>query len=119
MSIKILSKVNQYVKNGSSVFVYDLAVETPEELAKFKSSQGDYYRESESKKPLYFSQRVLEPGAELTLTKSGRYQVLTDLEYIESAREQASINAYGKLDAIRQYTGLTKRQLQERLLASF
>ncbi len=116
--LTISRKVNQYLKNGNAIFVYEIEG-SKEELAAYKKSQGEYYRESDAKKPMYFSQRPIEPGAELTATKSGRYQVLQDLEGTVAAREQAATQAFGKLEAIRQFTGMSKAQMQERLLANF
>lgn len=125
MALSIARKTNQYLKAGTPIFVYELkSTETEpkkiaEDLAAYKKSQGDFYRESEAKQPVYFSQRPLENGAELTLTKSGRYQVLQDLEGTVAAREQAATVAFGKLEAIRQFTGLSKAAMQERLLSNF
>jgi hypothetical protein len=116
--LTIASKSGQYTKNGQPIFVYTLAGESTD-LKDYKTSQGDYYRESEDKKPLYFSQRICSIGANLEKTRSGRYTVLADLEQKAAELESASNSNYGKLLAIQQFTGLTKAQLTERLLASF
>lgn len=118
MALTIARKVNQYIKNNNPIFVYELSGEKAD-LEAYKKAQGEYYRESDAKKPMYFSQRPIENGSELSLTKSGRYQVLQDLEGTVAAREQAATQAFGKLEAIRQFTGMSKAQMQERLLANF
>lgn len=117
-NLKIKSKVNQYMKNGSPVFVYTVDGNA-ETLREFKESQGSYYRETEAKEPMYFSRRIIADGSELVLTASGRFQVLQDLEAITAAQESATTTAFGKIQAIQQYSGLTKAQLAERLISSF
>lgn len=116
--LTISRKINQYLKNGNPVFVYEIDG-TKEELAAYKTSQGDYYRESEAKKAMYFSQRPLEAGAELSATRSGRYQVLQDLEMTAAQKESETIIQEAKLEAIRRITGMSKAQMTERLLARF
>lgn len=116
--LTISRKINQYLKGGNPVFVYELEG-SKDELAAYKASQGEYYRESEAKKPIYFSQRPIEPGAELSLTKSGRYQVLRDLEGVAEHKEAEAVTQEAKLEAIRRFTGLSKAQMAERLLAKF
>jgi hypothetical protein len=116
--MKIAAKVNQYAKNGSIIFVYTVQG-TDAELETYKTSQGNYFRTNDAGAPLYFSQRICNEGAELQLTKSGRYTVLQDLERTVVERESATNTSYGKLEAIRLFTGLTKAQLSERLLQSF
>ena len=116
--MKILKKVNQYMKSGSIIFVYTLEGDA-KELAAYKASQGEYYRESDTDEPLYFSQRICTVGAELTETKSGRFQVLQDLEGVATKRAEYADMSFGKLTAIQQFAGLTKAQMTERLLATF
>lgn len=116
--MKIKAKINQYTKNGAIIFVYTL-IGTIEELEAYKASQGVNYRENELNEPLYFSQRICEVNADLTLTRSGRYMVLQDLEQKATQLDTATTSALGKLNAIAQYCGLSKLQLQEKLIASF
>jgi len=116
--LSIETKVNQYVKNGSSIFVYSL-IGDKKDLEAYKVSQGVNYREDETtKKPLYFSQRVCNAGDVLNATKGGRYQVYQDLESKDAQLQTAIIGNLGKLEAVRQLSGLSKAQFTERLLAS-
>ena len=125
MALIIAQKVNQYIKAGTPIFVYEIksseteVAKAKEELDAYKKSQGDYYRESEAKKPIYFSQRPVESGSELSLTKGGRYQVLRDLEGVAEHKEAEAVTQEAKLEAIRRFTGLSKAQMAERLLAKF
>lgn len=113
----IKAKNNQYVKNGNPVFVYTLTG-TKEELKAFKDSQGDNYRENEGKEPLYFTQRVCQPGQELSKTQSGRYQVLQDLEAKVLAIDTAAEKTIGKLKGMVEYFGISKAQLQQQMIAA-
>lgn len=113
--MKISSKVNQYVKNGNSIFVYELDCNDVE-LTEYKTAQSSYYKESDNKKPLYFSQRICNNGDMLMLTSSGRYQVLQDLEAKAISIDSAKNQNLGKFLALAEFTGLSKAQLAERLL---
>ena len=120
--IVIKAKINQYVKNGNIQFVYTIESTAPKaedkakELAEYKSSRGEYYRENEAKEPLYFSQRICNVGDQLTKTTKGAFQVLSDLESTAAQIETQTNAALAKFNALAQFTGLTKAQLAERLL---
>lgn len=119
MAITIGKKHNQYRKGSSMVFVYQVAG-AKKELEGYKTKQGVNYRE-ENGVPLFFSaNRVGNVGDEIhwNATKS-QFQLHTDLESEIATVQTATANALGKINAIQQFTGMSKAQLQERLLASF
>jgi len=121
MAITISKKHNQYRKNSSIIFVYQITG-TDKELAEFKANQGSNYREDESTgTPLFFSaNRPGSTGDELHWNKNkSQYQLHTDLESEIATLQTATANALGKINAIQQFTGMSKAQMQERLLASF
>lgn len=67
---------NYYRSNsGNPVFVYEVTC-TEEEKAKFQEAQGNYYRENEAGKPLFFSTRILSDNKNATInmliTTNGR-----------------------------------------------
>lgn len=120
----IKAKVNEYVKAGAPVFVYSITSNQTDpkkaeaELADYKKSCGDYYRESDAKEPLMFSQRPMTAGAKLTKTTKGRYQVLSeDLEETATAAA-AAIETFknqflGKLQAL----GIKPAEMRAAMLA--
>lgn len=57
-------------KNGNPTFVYSVDG-TKDELADFKKSQGDYYREDEDKNPLWFTTRYIGEEGKLMITSNG------------------------------------------------
>src|SRR5690606_1731411 len=99
------------------IFVYILTG-SKDDLKAFKDAQGENYRENEQKEPLYFSQRVCQPGQELRKTNNGRFQVLQDLEQRATSIEVAAEKTIGKLTGMAQYFGLTKAQLQQQMFAA-
>lgn len=116
-NLTIKAKVNQYRKNGSNIFVYALAG-SKESIKEYKESQGTYYRENEAGEPLYFSQRIVNVGDSLTQTSSGRFQVLSDLEAESIEIDAHSKKFLGKLNAIQQFTGMSRTQLQQKIMDS-
>lgn len=116
--MKITAKHNEYrsSKTGAPVFVYTVQG-TPEELAAYKTAQGDNYRENEDGKPLFFSTRPIEAGSTLQVNSKGGYFVATNLEaqVIEAdlAIEMAKNAFLGKLAAV----GITPAQYKARMLA--
>lgn len=114
-NLSIAKKTNQYTKNGGVQFVYTLNG-TEEQIAEYKTSQGEFYRESEDKKPLYFSKRICNEGDELTKTHNGRFQVLQDLESVAIAIDNQTNKQLGNFNAMMQFAGLTKAQMQEKLM---
>jgi hypothetical protein len=77
-------------KNGNPTFVYSVDG-TKEQLADFKKSQGDYYREDEDKTPLWFTTRYIGEEGTLMITSNGN--VVPDMSEFD---KQASLVAqYG------------------------
>lgn len=114
--ITIIAKSNEYMKNGSPVFVYTLSCNEAEKEA-YKANQGDFYREDDKGNPLFFSNRVLQAGAEVRwVEKSQRYSVITDLEALAARNEAIKAEKLASLEALAEFTGLTKAQLAERML---
>lgn len=114
--ITITTKSNEYMKNGSPVFVYTLGCNEAEK-ADYKAKQGDFYREDEKGNPLFFSSRVLQIGAEVRWAeKTQRYSAITDLEAIAARTEAIKAEKLASLEALAEFTGLTKAQLAERML---
>ncbi len=58
-------------KGVFTMFVYAVTGTTAE-LAKFKEAQGEHYRESEEKEPLYFSNKYVGEEAKLIITSKGK-----------------------------------------------
>lgn len=63
---------------------------TSEELTKYKSIQGDFYRETETKEPLFFSKRLIGIKAEMNLNQDGTkfYPDTTELDMYANLEEQ-------------------------------
>lgn len=116
-NLTIKAKVNQYRKNGANIFVYALSG-SKESIEEYKESQGSYYREDENGNVLYFSQRIVNVGDSLTQTSSGRFQVLSDLEAESIEIDAHSKKFLGKLSAIQQFTGMSRAQLQQKIMDS-
>jgi len=121
MALTIGKKHNQYrsSKTGTIVFVYTVDG-TKEDIANYKKVQGTNYRE-ENGTPLFFSAgRTGNVGDEIHFNaKKSVFQLHSDLESEVATLQTATANALGKINAIQQFTGMSKAQMQERLLASF
>jgi hypothetical protein len=121
MALTIGKKHNQYrsSKTGTIVFVYTVDG-TKEDIANYKKAQGANYREDNGT-PLFFSAgRTGNAGDEIHFnTKKSTYQLHTDLESEVATLQTATANALGKINAIQQFTGMSKAQMQERLLSAF
>ncbi len=77
-------------KKGNPTFVYSVGG-TKEQLATFKKSQGDYYREDEDGNPLWFTTRYIGEEGMLMITSNGN--VVPDMSEFD---KQASLVAqYG------------------------
>jgi hypothetical protein len=57
-------------KKGNPTFVYTVKA-NKDELAAFKKSQGDYYREDEESNPLWFTTRYIGEEGMLMITSNG------------------------------------------------
>lgn len=120
--LTISKKHNQYrSKSGSIVFVYQITG-TTDELEQYKTDQGSNYREDDTTGvPLFFSaNRAGSTGDELHWNvRKSQYQLHADLEQEVATIQTATANALGKINAIQQFTGLSKAQMQEKLLSAF
>ena len=72
--------------NKSGAFTYSLTG-TAKELAAYKLAKGTYYREDESKAPLYFTKRPLSSEIEYTMDSAGYLTAAT------SSQTQVVLNA--------------------------
>ncbi len=116
--MNITKKTNQYrsKKTGNIVFVYAVNG-TDKELKEYKDTQGEFYREDEdTKAPLFFSTRVCQIGADVVKSKSGTFNVLSDLEAEAIAVVAATTQATGKIHAIANVMGMTPAQLGQQML---
>lgn len=87
--------VNQYRKRetGKLVFVYAISG-TVEELAAYKASKGDFYREdAKTKEPLLFSNRFVGQECPITKTEKGEfYHNTTEMDQLASLTDQFGID---------------------------
>lgn len=84
--------VRQYRnKKGNLVFVYQVSG-TSEQIEKFKAAQGDFYRESEDGKPLFFNSEYTSDNIDLAITQDGK-RVIVDNSELEKAKSQ--VKAFG------------------------
>lgn len=77
-------KPNPYTsKNGNTTYVYHVEG-TKEELAAYKASKGDFYREDTQagNKPLFFTTNVVGNSAELVENSKGEFVADTTREKI-------------------------------------
>lgn len=79
--------------NKSGAFTYSLTG-TAKELEAYKKAKGAYYREDESKAPLYFTTRPLNSETEYTLDAKGYLTAET------SAQTQTILNALSSVGSL-------------------
>ena len=115
--ITIVKKSNQYMKPSGPVFVY-IIKGSAEELKDYKAVQGDNYRESDAKEPLFFSRTVLTSGQELLKTRAGRFVITTDLEAESQKAAELEQAELAKLKAMQKFTGLTPAQIVKLVMAA-
>ena len=115
--LTIQKKVNEYRKPTGPVFVYSLKG-TKEEIAEYKAAQGENYRESDSKEPLFFSRTVLTSGQELLKTRAGRFVITTDLEAESQKAAELEQAELAKLKAMQKFTGLTPAEIVKLVMAA-
>lgn len=88
--MKVTSERTYRSKNGTPTFVYSVEG-TKEELSAFKKAQGEYYREDDNKKPLWFTTRYIGETGTLMITSNGN--IVPDMSEFD---KQASLVAqYG------------------------
>ena len=120
----IVNRKGSYVKNGNPVFTGIVTSNTSDsaaaqaELDDYKTSKGSFYREDEDGNPIYFSSTLFQSGSELVKTQRGQFTILRDLESEVLAVESFKNQQTGKIEAIRQYTGMSRAQMQQALLDS-
>jgi hypothetical protein len=73
-------------KNGNVTFVYKVTG-SKEQLAAFKESQGDFYREDEHGSPLWFTTRCIGKSGTLIITSNGN--VVPDMSQFDQAASLA------------------------------
>lgn len=78
---------NYKSKAGNTVFVYTVSA-SEKEAEEFKKAQGDFHRETDDGKPLWFTTRCIGQKGTLIITAKGK--VVPDMSAYEQA---ASISA--------------------------
>lgn len=73
--------------NGNMVFVYSVSC-NEKQLAEYKSAQGEYYRETEDKTPLWFTSRSIGNTGKLIITSKNK--VIADMSEFDQAASLAS-----------------------------
>lgn len=84
--MKIKSIRSYTSKNGNKTFVYAVSG-TKEELEKYKTAQGDNYREAEDGTPLWFTTRSVGSSGELIITTNGK--IVPDMSAFDNAASLA------------------------------
>lgn len=84
--MKIKSMRSYTSKNGNKVFVYAVSG-SKEQLEKFKTAQGENYREAEDGTPLWFTTRSVGNNGELIITTNGK--VVPDMSSFDQAASLA------------------------------
>ena len=115
--ITIVRKSNQYMKPTGPVFVY-IIKGSADELKDYKAAQGDNYRESDAKEPLFFSRTVLTTGQELLKTRAGRFVVATDLEAESKKAAELEEAELAKLKAMQKFSGLSPQEIIKLVMAA-
>ena len=115
--LTIQKKVNEYRRTTGPVFVYSLKG-TKEEMTEYKAAQGENYRESDSKEPLYFSRNPLQVGQELLKTQAGRFIVSSNLEELATKNAELIQGQLAKMVALQQFTGMTPAEIARLVLAA-
>jgi len=69
--------------SGNVVFVFNVTGNEAD-LAKFKEAQGEFYREDDEKKPLYFTTNYIGDKIDLIITKNNK--VMVDDSQIQKAK---------------------------------
>jgi len=123
--LQIKSKQGEYPKNGVVMFVYAVqsTADTPEkqaeELAAYKTGQGQYYRENAQGEPLYWSQEICQPGAQLVKRTNGRFGVNQDLEQRVEQERYFQVKRTGELAADAQFMGITRSTMRQMLMSKY
>lgn len=127
-----VSYSHAYPKNGGITHVYGIistleksdAAKAKKELDDFKKAKGDNFREGTEaknkasyKRPLFFSTQVVPDGTPLAAKMDGSdYYLQTDLKETALAQQETAEAIKGKLEGIRQYSGMSRKTFTENLL---
>lgn len=83
-----ISLVRSYrSRNGNPVFVYAVAA-SAKDLDAFKKAQGEFYREDDNGKPLWFTTRCVGNQGKLIITTNGN--VVPDMSAFDQAASLAA-----------------------------
>jgi len=69
-------------KKGHTVFVYGVTG-SEQQLASYKEAQGEFYREDDDSKPIWFSSKFVGDNAKLIITSNGK--VVADTSEFDKA----------------------------------
>ena len=75
-------------KNGNTTFVYAVSG-SADQIDEFKIVQGDYFRESDDGKPLWFTTRYAGETVSLVLTQGDNQRYIPDMSAYEKAASLA------------------------------
>jgi hypothetical protein len=84
--MQIKSQRSYTSKQGNKVFVYAVSG-TKEQLEKFKTASGEFYREAEDGTPLWFTTRSVGNNGELVITTNGK--IVPDMSKFDQAASLA------------------------------
>ncbi len=70
-----------------TMFVYGVSG-TPEELESFKTAQGEFYREDDDQKPIWFSSKFVGKQSKLLVTSNGK--IVADTSEFDQAASLVS-----------------------------
>lgn len=84
MKIKLIRSYRS--KNGNPTFVYEVSG-SDSDLEAFKNAQGEYYREDEDGKPLWFTTRCVGQTGSLIITTNGN--IVPDMSKFDQAASLA------------------------------
>lgn len=119
--MKIKRKVNEYLKNGSPVFVYALSGSDKElkQYTENKLKQGFNVVNKDDNEVIFWSRNVLPDDTEMRFKANNTdiYPV-TDLTDVATRINDQSLKTQGTLNGIMQFAGLTKSQMVERALSA-
>ena len=113
------TKLNEYIKNGATQFVYGVkstlqGQDATDELEAYKASCGSFYREDDkTQQPLFYTQRIAKVGNELRLTTKGRFSVVSNLEEEVEKSELLKAKEMAKLKAAQEFFGMSKAEMLE------
>jgi hypothetical protein len=85
-TMNIIAQRSYTSKQGNKVFVYAVSG-TKEQLEKFKTASGEFYREAEDGTPLWFTTRSVGNRGELIITTNGK--IVPDMSKFDQAASLA------------------------------